>query len=235
MSDIDAARIAIEAELEAAKALTASYLREVFESDDAQEWECVPLLEICQGLGQYGLSVKSSYDLTGLPILGMSNIREGKLIWDSLKYLTHEDAELNKYGLSEGDILFNRTNSAELVGKTAVFDGSRDAVFASYLIRFRAKPNKADPHFISAYINSIGRKFIERNMARAIGQVNISASTMHKMPIPLPPLEVQKAIVNLWANQIEQINSMTNTAQIRLNAINAMPDAVLRRAFNVDL
>jgi len=235
MVDIDAARVAIEAELEAADSLSASYLHEVFESDEAGEWKCVPLIEICKAQGQYGLSLKSSYDETGIPILGMGNIRDGEIVWKSLKYLTAEEAELDKYGLTKGDILFNRTNSAELVGKTAIFDGSREAVFASYLIRFRAKPEQADPHFISAYINSSGRAFIERNMARAIGQVNISASTMHKMPIPLPPLELQLDIVNRWANQLIEVNTISAIAQDRLDAINAMPAAVLRRAFNGEL
>ncbi len=145
MAEIAAARAAAEAELAAAEELAAAYLRVVFESDEAQGWEQIPLRAICRDDGQYGLSLKSSSKPEGVPILGMSNIRDGRIVWGNLKYIILEDDDLNKYRLEPGDVIFNRTNSAELVGKTAVFDTQRDAVFASYLVRFQLIEEQADP------------------------------------------------------------------------------------------
>ena len=163
-------------------------MREVFDSEECASWPKSELLELCEGPGQYGTSQKSNSECEGIPILGMYHIHEGRVRWENVSYVQLKDRDKGKYLLRRGDMLFNRTNSAELVGKTAVFDLEQEAVFASYLIRFRLDSELADSHFVCAYINSYhGRAFIERNMARAIGQVNISASTMHKMPIPVPP------------------------------------------------
>jgi type I restriction enzyme S subunit len=166
----------------------------------------------------------------------MGNILAGRIRWGDLKFVRLSKPEENKYRLAKGDLLFNRTNSAELVGKTAVFDGSRDAVFASYLIRFQVAPQMAEPDFISAYVNSpSGRAFIEENMARAIGQANISASTMHRMPIPLPPLGCQRRIVARLSEQMAAAGSARGGLEEQLAAINALPTALLRRAFSGDL
>jgi len=137
MTALERARTAAEAQLAAAKALPAAYLREVFESPEAKKWSKQSLRAICDSDGQYGTSEKADTTDIGIPVLRMGNIFEGGLLWDDLKFIQLPESEIQKYQLKKGDILFNRTNSAELVGKTAVFDGVRNAIFASYLIRFR--------------------------------------------------------------------------------------------------
>ena len=141
------------------------------------------------------------------------------------------EKEKAKYSLSKGDLLFNRTNSAELVGKSAVFDGSRPALFASYLIRFRLSPEKADPHFVCAYINSrYGRVFIEANMARAIGQVNISASTMRNMPLPLPQIEVQQEISARLQKQWAEVGHAQLAVEAQRTTYDLLVHALLRES-----
>jgi len=198
MEAVEKARKATEAQLEAAKALPAAYLRAV---------------------------------------LRMGNIIEGKINWSDLMYVNLPTDEETKFLLKKGDVLFNRTNSAELVGKTAVFDAEFKAVFASYLIRFKMRYNLADPYYISAYINSRqGRKFIEANMTRAIGQVNISASTMYNMPIPIPPtLEKQKQIASTLTEQMQEVERLKQNLKEQLDTINKLPAVLLRRAFKGEL
>ncbi|MEY3826985.1 MAG: hypothetical protein RLZZ148_1803, partial [Cyanobacteriota bacterium] len=222
---------------EAAKALPAAYLRAVFESEEANSWERRKLGEICQSNGQYGTSEKSTNVNQGLPVLRMGNIIEGKINWSDLMYVNLPTDEETKFLLKKGDVLFNRTNSAELVGKTAVFDAEFKAVFASYLIRFKMRYNLADPYYISAYINSRqGRKFIEANMTRAIGQVNISASTMYNMPIPIPPtLEKQKQIASTLTEQMQEVERLKQNLKEQLDTINKLPAVLLRRAFKGEL
>ncbi|MCJ7502970.1 MAG: restriction endonuclease subunit S [Acidobacteriia bacterium] len=236
MAAVERARAAAEAQLEAAKALPAAYLRAVFSSPESQQWPRKPLRELCESDGQYGTSEKADPSGVGLPVLRMGNILDGRILWDDLKFIQLPKVEEEKYRLVKGDLLFNRTNSAELVGKTAVYDGSHDAVFASYLIRFRIERTRADSEFVCSYINSeCGRRFIEQNMARAIGQVNISASTMHRMPIPLPPLINQQRIAAMLNDQMASAEQVRKAIEEELDAINKLPAALLRRAFNGEL
>ena len=232
MAAVDRARVAAEAQLAAAKELPAAYLRAVFGSPEAQTWSEVLFSEVCDGDGQYGISEKATIEPIGVPILRMGNIFEGRLLWDDLKYVSIPEGERLKYLLDKGDLLFNRTNSMELVGKSAVFDGSREAVFASYLVRFRIATEKADPAYVGAFINSqYGRKFIEANMGRAIGQVNVSASTMRKMPIRLPPLVEQQRIVAMLSERTAAVEHVRKALTAQLDAISRLPASLLRRAF----
>jgi type I restriction enzyme S subunit len=233
MASVDKARRAAQDRLAAAEALPAAYLREVFEGPKANEWETRPLIELCEGPGQYGTSEKSNGEERGLPVLGMPHIHEGRIRWERVSFVELSPNEQTKYLLNPGDILFNRTNSAELVGKTAVYDGARPAVFASYLIRFRARCDLADPRFISAFINSPGgRAFIERYMARAVGQVNVSASTMHRLPVPCPDVAVQTRLCDrLDSVRTFATQSVVARCREELAAIEALPAALLRKAF----
>jgi len=231
-AEVEQARAAAEAQLAATQELGSAYLHQIFEGEDAQSWPLVELEHITIGNGQYGTSEKSSAEPIGPVVLRMGNIVDGQLDWSNLKYGDLPKPELEKYLLSPGDILFNRTNSAELVGKTAVYQGEYPAIFASYLIRFRVRPDLADPRFISAYINSTGRSFIERHMARAIGQVNISASTMSKMPIPCPPLAVQRETMDRLDEQQHALRTLRTTLIEQLNSITTLPAALLRQAFS---
>jgi type I restriction enzyme S subunit len=233
MQSVERARRAAEEELEAAQRLPRAFVRHVFDHPEARNWPHRPLIDLCHGTGQYGTSEKSTADPAGTPVLRMGNIVDGRLDWSNLRYMHPTDGNLDPYFLQPGDVLFNRTNSAELVGKTAVFDGSRPAVFASYLIRFRLKEELANPHFVSAYINSPhGRAFVAENMGRAIGQVNISASTMHRLPVPSPPRALQDQAAAFLATKGDGATTLMVRALDQLNHINSLPAALLREAFS---
>lgn len=239
MAAVEKARAAAEAQFVAAKALPGAYSRKIFPQpgQDLQEgWKWVKLIDLCTRSGQYGTSRKSNAQGAGLPVLGMYHIHEGQIRWANVATIDLPENERKQYLLKAGDLLFNRTNSAELVGKTAVYDRVDDAVFASYLIRFHIDSSLADSHYVSAYINSsTARLFIEKNMARAIGQVNISASTMHGCPIPIPPLPEQKRIAGILNEQITETEKLRKAIEDQLKEINALPSALLRKAFNGEL
>jgi len=148
------------------------------------------------GLIQYGTSEKAHDEPSGVPVLRMNNIIGGQLDVSNLKYLHLSRSELEKLKLVDGDILFNRTNSKELVGKCAVFHESGEYVFASYLIRVRLKPNVADPDFVAFIINSpIGRRQIDTLSRQIIGQANINTEELKSLEIPLPSLAIQREIM----------------------------------------
>ena len=146
---------------------------------------------------QYGTSEKAHNDKIGTPIIRMNNIIEGELNLSNLKYILLPEKNEKALILKEGDILFNRTNSKELVGKCAVFHENGNFVFASYLIRVRADKAKAIPDYLSFVINSpIGRRQINALSRQIIGQANINSQELRSLQIPLPSLEIQHEIMD---------------------------------------
>lgn len=90
LAAVERARKASEARLEAARALPAAYLREVFESENAAKWPLKRLVDVCLSNGQYGTSVKSNYLQKGLPVLGMANIYDGRIRWNNISHVVLE-------------------------------------------------------------------------------------------------------------------------------------------------
>ena len=157
-------------------------------------------------LVQYGTSEKANANNGGVAVIRMNNILDGELDLSNLKHLRLPDKEMNKLLLKDGDILFNRTNSKELVGKCAVFHAQGEYVFASYLIRIRADSSKANPDFLAYVVNSpIGRQQINALSRQIIGQANINSVELQGLQIPLPPLIVQKQIMERVASGREEI------------------------------
>jgi type I restriction enzyme S subunit len=145
---------------------------------------------------QYGTSEKANSSGNGTPVVRMNNIVDGSLDFSDLKYVDLPPNERKRLVLQDGDILFNRTNSKELVGKCAVFHEREEYVFASYLIRVRSQPSKATPDFLVRIINSpIGRQQINALSRQIIGQANVNSVELRSLQIPLPPLDIQRAIV----------------------------------------
>jgi type I restriction enzyme S subunit len=99
--------------------------------------------------------------------------------------------------LHEGDVLFNRTNSKELVGKCAVFHAQEEEyVFASYLIRIRFDKTEVDPSYATYVLNSpIGRSQIDVLSRQIIGQANINAEELRSLLLPLPPTNLQRTLM----------------------------------------
>ncbi len=159
---------------------------------------------------QYGTSEKANTTEKGTPVLRMNNIKDGYLDFSILKHVLLPEKNRESLLLLDGDILFNRTNSKELVGKCAVFHSSDEYVFASYLIRVRARKEYAIPDFVAYCINSvIGRQQINALSRQIIGQANINSQELRSLQLPLPPVDVQKEIIKrIEAGRIEIIQQM---------------------------
>ena len=161
--------------------------------ENPMAWPTEPLGDCCRQT-QYGTSKKANDRGKGMPVLRMGNVTyDGELDHTDLKHVELSDAEVTKHGFRSGDILFNRTNSRELVGKTAVWDGRFPAVAASYFVRLRLDESRVAPTYIWAAMNSAGMKRRLFTMARgAIGQANINATELRSIQLPVPPLDLQR-------------------------------------------
>ena len=181
---------------------------------------------------QYGTSSKANLDASGIPVLRMGNILQGDLDLSDLKYLSAQDTDVQKTLLDHGDLLFNRTNSAELVGKCAVFKGTPSpACFASYLIRVSFA--MVLPEFASAYINSEhGRRYISQVRSQQVGQANVNGTKLAAMPIPLPPLAEQQRIVAEVERRLSVIQQAEAAVEVGLKRAERLRQSILKQAFS---
>lgn len=180
-------------------------------------------------LVQYGTSEKTNSNGEGVCVIRMNNIVDGDLDMSNLKHLKVSKEIEKSLKLLSGDILINRTNSKELVGKCAVFDKSETCIFASYLIRLRVKAEKADPHFVAFVINSpIGRLQINAFSRQIIGQANINSQEIRSLKLPLPDIKVQqKMLKNVNMMQQKSVSLKTEAKKLLEKANTTIEQMIL--------
>jgi len=175
----------------------------------------------------YGTSNKAGAE-GALPILRMGNITyEGRMDLSDLKRIDLSEKDIPKHTVRRGDILFNRTNSADLVGKTAIFNEDDPYAFAGYLVRARVS-NGNRPEYVAGYLNSPHGKKVLRNMAKNIvGMANINAKEMQKIPILLTPEDKQES----YAARCAQIGDRRETLMGHLSQLETLFASLQSRAF----
>ena len=179
---------------------------------------------------EYGTAAKSAP--TGeVPVLRMGNIRGGRFDWSDLVYTSDHD-EVAKYLLHDGDVLFNRTNSPELVGKTAIYKGSGPAIFAGYLIRINHILSIVDGQYVNLFLNSrIARHYGNSVKTDGVNQSNINGAKLLNYPFPYCSIEEQRKIVNTLDKVLSVVDKMENEIAGQLDSADALRQAILKRAF----
>ena len=185
---------------------------------------------------RYGSSAKTNDDKSGVPVLRMGNIQDGSLDLSSLKYLPKEHHEFPDLLLKKNDVLFNRTNSYELVGKTAIYKGEpQTCSYASYLICITPSP-LINPEGISFYINSShGRRWIASVVTQQVGQANVNGSKLSSLSIPLPPKEEQDAISHIAQSSLQDASFLEERIKTGITLLNKQRQNILRAAFAGEL
>lgn len=199
-------------------------------------WSLVALQDVLHRI-QYGTSVRAVKNLkNGVPVLRMGNIQDGLIDLSDLKMIARQAENIPAFRLERGDILFNRTNSPELVGKAAVFDHDIEAVFASYLVRIRCDESLVSSRYVCAWINSPwGRQWARTVRTDCVSQSNINASKLLTLPLPAPPLAEQEEIVR----RMEALFGLADAIEKRVEAawaqVEKLPRTILERAFRGEL
>lgn len=160
----------------------------------------------------YGSSAKASETEGEFPMLRMGNITySGAIDFSGLKYVDLSKKDQPKYLVEKGDLLFNRTNSKELVGKTAVYDRDDVAAIAGYLIRVRMN-EKGNSYYVSGYLNSTHGKSTLQSMCKSIvGMANINAQEMQNIQILLPPIEIQNKYAAIFQTTKQLLRSQSQS------------------------
>ena len=198
-----------------------------------ERW-CWTTVDQCSSLIQYGSSSKASRDSTGIPVLRMGNITtHGGLLLDDLKYLPHHHDEFPELLLGKDDLIFNRTNSVELVGKTAAYSGDPSPCsFASYLIRVRLLKDIASETVLYALNGGFGRAWIRRVVNQTVGQANVNGSKLASFAFPLLPVAEQDAVVEAVGDQLSIIDHLETEFDAKLNAAQGLRQSILCDAFS---
>lgn len=199
---------------------------------DAPEHRSVSLREVATEF-KYGTSAKSQKS-GEVPVLRMGNIQDRKLDWNDLVF-TSDKNEIEKYRLTPGDVLFNRTNSPELVGKTAIYKGERPAIYAGYLIRVKCS-DALLPDYLNYCLNSpAGRDWASQVKSDGVSQSNINAQKLADFKFDLPPIEEQIEIVSRVEKVFAQADIVEQAASVSLRRAEQVDQSILARAFRGEL
>ncbi len=229
-SAIDRAKANLEKNLQNAKDLFQSELNSILTDT---RWEVRELGSVCKKV-EYGSSAKSVAE-GSLPVLRMGNIRNGRFNWDNLVFSNNEK-DNEQYLLRYNDVLFNRTNSPELVGKTAIYKGERPAIFAGYLIRIHRDENLLDANYLNYYLNSdVALGYGKTVVISSVNQANINGSKLKTYPIPLPTLVEQQIIVERLDRLNDQIEGLAKIYTQKLQNLEELKKSILQKAFTGQL
>ena len=192
-----------------------------------KNWEIKKLGEVVQT--QYGTSKKATSVVGEFPILRMNNITySGEMDYKDLKYIELSDREKEIFLLKKGELLFNRTNSKELVGKTGLFNLDIPMAFAGYLIRIKPS-NLIHSKFLLFFMNSEFMKKLLYNKAKNIvGMANINAKELEDFSIILPPIELQ----NKFAERIEKIEKLSFEIEKSIKEAQNLYNSLINKYFD---
>ena len=194
--------------------------------ENQKNWQIVKIRDIVTDV-RYGTS-KPAVEGGKYPYLRMNNLTvDGGLDLSDLKYIDIPDNEIEKCVVRKGDILFNRTNSIDLIGKTAVFNLLDDMVIAGYIIRIRLN-DQILPDVFSQYMNLEAMKKVLKGMAKgAVNQANINAQELQSIKVYIPNMELQKQYVEFK----EEIDKSRSRIQKSLEASQELFDSLMQEYF----
>ena len=185
----------------------------------------------CSSTGpEYGTAAKSSSQ-GEVPVVRMGNIQNGRIDWGDLVY-TSDKVEIARYSLQSGDVLFNRTNSPELVGKTALYRGERPALFAGYLVRVNQINQLASGPYIAHFLNSpLAREHGKLVKTDGVNQSDINGTKLQQYPFPFCSRHEQVEIVRILDDRLEAVEALDKEVDTNLARADALRQSILKKAF----
>ena len=199
-----------------------AFTASLFGADLPDDWRLVPVGEALTS-SQYGLSEPVSSN-GSTPIVGMRDISNGRVNLTDLPFVDEAGNDWSSMRLKAGDILLNRTNSPDLVGKVGIVREDSEAVFASYLVRLVVDRQMAEPEFVNYWLNTpVAQRALKRLSTRGVSQANINPTEFRRhCPLPLAPLPEQRKIAEIlrtWDDAIEAATNLATALSARREAL----------------
>jgi type I restriction enzyme S subunit len=197
-------------------------------------WDIASLGELSYAWS-YGTSTKCDYGARGIPVVRIPNVAGGRIdTATDIKFAVDASLDLSDLFLTPGDLLFVRTNgSTDLIGRVGVVDEPVNAAFASYLIRFRLVPQGVLPDWVNIVVSSpLWRHHIISLAASSAGQFNLNSRALAAIPIPVPPGDEQRVIINLVNHARERSLNLGSVISQVANRASALREQVLELAFS---
>lgn len=219
LGSADRAIAAAQATIRQADALWHGLTETLIWSLSLQKPNCVRPLGFALRGSDYGVNAPLTTEPKGQAVLRMGNIQDGYVDLSGLKWGQIPAKEAASLALVEGDILFNRTNSRDLVGKVALVREPTDCLYASYLVRLSVDRDVADPYYLFAAMHSARAQNAFKSIATpGVSQSNINPTNLKKQPVPLPDLPAQLEI----ADQLRSVEEARRRSLQELESISAI-------------
>lgn len=240
---LDEAKEKAQAVVDGFEERKAAILHKAFTGELTKKWrkekgiesqcEYVTVDSVCKSL-KYG-TARKSVPKGSVVVLRMGNLQQGEIDWTNLVYSTDED-DNQKYRLSAGDVLFNRTNSPELVGKTSIYRGEYPAIYAGYLIKLDYDHSILEGEYLNYILNTPeAKEYCNRVKTDGVNQSNINAKKIGAFSFPLPSLTEQQQIISTLHDLLDKQQQAKSAAEQVLDQIDTMKKAILARAFRGEL
>lgn len=234
MKEVEHARTACEAQLEAAKGLPLAYLRQVFESEEAKKWETRRLGELFHVQQGVAMSPARREGISPHPFLRTLNVLWGHIDLSMLDEMDFTDEEVAKLSLKSNDLLVCEGGE---VGRTAIWRGElRVCLYQNHVHRLRRLNDNVVPDFYIYWMQAAFKVFGAYSGQESKTTIpNLSGSQLKSFKVPRPSIEEQKRIASELRDKISQAEKLKETIEKQLEAINALPQAILRKAFRGEL
>ena len=227
LAAVESARRAAEEQLQAARQLPSVYMRDVFESEEAREWDVKKVLELCRRI-DYGYTASADFTIKEPKFLRITDIQNGKVNWAQVPGCKINSNEEKNNLLSDGDIVFARTGAT--TGKSFLIRKPPRAVFASYLIRLQHN-DEVTADYLYAFFQSDSYWQQIRENARGAAQPNVNATLLGQITLPVAPVSDQERIISAINDKLVEISKMTYAIESQLAEIESLPASLLREAF----
>lgn len=200
---------------------------------ELESWKIKSINDLCHSL-KYGTSKKSKPD-GSVVVIRMGNLQQGEIDWSDLAY-SDDIEDIEKYKLYPGDVLFNRTNSAALVGKTSIYRGEYPAIYAGYLIKLDYDHELIVGDYLNYALNTTrAKEYCNTVKTDGVNQSNINAKKIGSFEIPVATIKEQREIVKILRSLLEKEKEVKQTAESLIEQIDLMKKSVLSKAFRGEL
>ena len=167
-----------------------------------------------------------------VPYLRVANVQRGHLDLSVIKTILASDAEIRRYSLKSGDVLFNEGGDRDKLGRGWVWSGDlAECLHQNHVFRVRPFLRDYSSEFLSHYGNSAGQEWFFRRATQSVNLASINQTVLRSLPVPLPPLREQQHIVRSLANALESKGTAGTEFTSQLNRATILRQSILKRAF----